>query len=144
MGQPLRLYDVMQTGLRDDEQARRTLGEVQEQLLLEVDQYSRTVARDRFNRIAKQPTVSVVTEHRRPETASVIIRLDTLTGLLVDVVRAARSKRDRVPFTLALAQMKPVEGAVRRLDVDTGAEHHEVRAADTGGEHHEVRTRTPR
>ena len=128
MGQPLRLFDMMQTELRDDEQARLALVDVEEPLSLEVDQYSRTDARDKFNRLAKESKVSVVTEHRRPETASVIIRLDTLTGLLVDVVRAAREKRDRVPFALALAQMKPVRAAaVRRLELDTQRRHHRVR-----------------
>ena len=128
MGQPLRLFDMMQTELRDDEQARLALVDVEEPLSLEVDQYSRTDARDKFNRLAKESKVSVVTEHRRPETASVIIRLDTLTGLLVDVVRAAREKRDRVPFALALARMKPVRtAAVRRLELDTQRRHHRVR-----------------
>ena len=128
MGQPLRLFDMMQTELRDDEQARLALVDVEEPLSLEVDQYSRTDARDKFNRLAKESKVSVVTEHRRPETASVIIRLDTLTGLLVDVVRAAREKRDRVPFALALARMKPVRAAaVRRPELDTQRRHHRVR-----------------
>lgn len=127
MSDPVKLLEMMQIELRGDEDAWRTLVAVQEQLLLDVDQYPKTVARNRYNRLAKESRVAVVTEHGRPETASVIMRLGTLTGLLVEVVRAAQQKRDRVPFSIALAQMKPVRGPVRRLELDSHQEHHQLR-----------------
>jgi hypothetical protein len=117
---------MLHNELRGNELAKKALAGIEEQLSLEVNQYSRTDARNQFNRIIKQQQIAVITKHGRPEAASVIIPMHTFADLLVKVTQAARQQQDRVPFTAMFAGMTPVDGEVRRLKLDTGHELHQL------------------
>jgi hypothetical protein len=120
------LLNILHNALCGNELAGEALAGIEEQLSLDVNQYSRTDARNQFNRIIKQQQIAVITKHGRLDTASVIIPMNTFADLLVKVAQAARQRQDRVPFTAMFAGMTPVNGEVRCLELDTRHELHQL------------------
>jgi hypothetical protein len=120
------LLNILHNALCGNELAGEALAGIEEQLSLDVNQYSRTDARNQFNRIIKQQQIAVITKHGRPETVSVIIPMHTFADLLVKIVLAVRQQQERVPITAMFAGMTPVDGEVRRLKLDSGHELHQL------------------
>jgi hypothetical protein len=90
---------------------------------------NRTVARDRFHRIADSDDITIVTNHDRTDEAMVMMRGAVLAGLLGSVAEAAvkRASRSR-PLIARLEGLQPVPAGHERVQLryDTGQTAHRL------------------